>query len=118
MYHNPNSSKPIDLVQKVEEVECSGTIKEKQIEELQNLKGGQDTPTMVVEEQTQKVSQQEAKINTDDVGTHKELTEGVEQVVEHTQEQNQQGKITPLFEVSITTRKVWCSSLDYFTVEP
>jgi len=57
MYHNPNSSKPFDLVQKVEEVECSGTIKEKQIEELQNLKGGQDTPTMVVEEQTQKVSQ-------------------------------------------------------------
>jgi hypothetical protein len=42
----------------VEEAKCNGTIKEKQIEELQNLKGGgQDTPTMVAEEQAQKVSQ-------------------------------------------------------------
>jgi hypothetical protein len=58
IYHNTNSSKPSNLVQEVEEIKCSGTIKEKQIKELQNLKGGgQDTPTMVVEEQAQKVSQ-------------------------------------------------------------
>lgn len=68
--------------------------------------GGQDTPTMVAKEQAQKVTQQETIINIDDIGTHKELIEGVEQVVEHTQEQNQQGKITPLFEISILQENV------------
>ncbi len=46
--------------------------------------GGQDIPTMVAKEQAQKVTQQETIINIDDIGTHKELIEGVEQAVEHT----------------------------------
>jgi hypothetical protein len=51
--HSPYNSKLSSPVQEVEEAECSGAIKEKQLEEPYNLRGGgQDTPTMVVEEQT------------------------------------------------------------------
>jgi hypothetical protein len=34
----------------VEDVECNGTIKEKHEEKTQNLRGGQDTPNVEVEE--------------------------------------------------------------------
>jgi hypothetical protein len=44
----------------VEEVECIRTIKEKHLEKPKKLRGGgHDTPTVVMEEQTQTISQQE-----------------------------------------------------------
>ncbi len=57
IYHSSKSSSPIE---EVEEVDCNGAIKEKQLEEPQNLKGrGQNIPSMVVEEQAQLASWQE-----------------------------------------------------------
>ncbi len=44
----------------MEEVECIRVVKDKHLEQPKKLRGGgHDTPTMVMEEQTQTTSQQE-----------------------------------------------------------
>ncbi len=57
IYRNPNSLEPSNPIQDMEEVECNGAVKEKQLEKPQNLKGGHDTPIVVAKEQTQTTSQ-------------------------------------------------------------
>jgi hypothetical protein len=48
--HSLDSSEPSNLVQEVEEVECSGVTKDKHVEEPQNSRGGRhDTPNVEVE---------------------------------------------------------------------
>jgi hypothetical protein len=52
IYHNRNNSKLFSPIQEVEEIECSGAVKEKQLGEPQNLRGGgRHIPNVVVEEQ-------------------------------------------------------------------
>jgi hypothetical protein len=53
-----------------------------------------------------KVSQQETKLVANDTSAQRKLVEGVEQVVEHAQEENQQGTTTTLPKVLVLQMNV------------